>query len=724
MVGAVLSVWTERLLVPVRAVLAGGTEAPPREPGQATPRRRRTAGPLAGVTAVYFLVTWFEMGRAITACTTDIIGHPGDATAGFTWFTWADRAAGPVPGFRHLTNAPFGESLGNPDQITAALPILAMWAFGRITTPFCAWNLLVLFGYLSSALTMFGLVRWLTRNTWAGFFAGFAVTYTPYHQLNAQGHVSYLLNFILTLVLWAFFAFWARPAPLRAVSLAVATAACAYIDGYFILLVAVLIVPAVTVAVLADSGPGRGGPVMRRRRLRGLAVSAGAGAVLLAPIAWVQYAYGRQIAVALACSRDAISREATVYSARPYEYLMPAPGNPLLPRSYATDLYTPSSLHGSNYTEAVVYVGLVVLVLAAVAWIRLWRHRRRGHDRLRGLPVPLVVTTMTATMLVAFLFSMPPDTTLAGLRLPLPTSLVIHLTAAWRVFARLYLVVDTCLVVIAGVGLWFVIRRLTPKRQGVVAVVAVSLAFADFLTGAAGAVWSASRAPAVYGWLRTRGDVRLVAEYPLAEPPSQGILDYLTYQQIDGKARFNTFRTDSPQRALHLSMLGLADAQTVPILRAVGVQLVLVHRTPGGAPGLRLLRRDRSRYNDDVRTYRVLPGRGASYAVVLSEGFHQPQLRDPLHSVIGTGTDGVLTLRPLPGGRKAQRVRVTLMARAPGRAEPVRIRQNGVVRWAGVVAGRPTRITFTADTARPVHVMPQYPVAGDTIRIWDMNVHP
>lgn len=725
MISAQMSVWAERFLMPVRAVFTGEVDAPPPDSREVAPRRRRrrAVGLLAGVTAVYFLVTWFYMGRAISSCTTEILGYPGDATAGLTWFTWADRSAGPVPGFRELTNAPFGESLGNPDQITAALPILAMWSLAHVTTPLCTWNLMVLFGYMSSALAMFGFMRWLTGNSWVGFVTGFMISYMPYHQQNALGHISYMLNFIFILFLWAFLRFWARPTVLRAVLMAVSVATCAYIDGYFILLGGVLAASVISAALIGEFTffRDRAGP--RKQRLKGLAVFAAAAGVLLLPIVWVQHVYGKEIAVALASSRDVISREATVYSARPYEYLMPAPGHPLLSKSY-TELYE-RTLHGSNYTESVVYVGLTVLILASMAWIRLWRHRRRVHDRLRGLSLPFIVATMTATMLTAFLFSLPPSTSLFGHRVPLPSSLVIQVTAAWRVFARLYLVVETCLVVVAGVGIWFVIRGRAPKRQCVVAVVTVLLTFAEFLTAASGVVWSPSQAPDVYRWLRTQNDVHLIAEYPLADPPSQGILDYLTYQQIDGKSRFNTFRSDSPQRLLHRNMLGLADAQTVPILRALGVQLVLVHRRPADAvPGLRRLRQDRSHYNDDdVWTYRILPGREAPYAVLAAEGFHLPMLGDPLHSFIGAGTHGVLRLQPMPGGRKPARVRVTLTARAPGAAEPVQIAQKGIVRWKGIVA-RPTRITFVADTALPIDVMPRYPRPGDTIQISDMSAAP
>ncbi|HUD10932.1 MAG TPA: hypothetical protein VMS08_00855 [Candidatus Saccharimonadia bacterium] len=691
----------------------------------ATPRRR-TLTLFIGVGLLFGLITWFYMGQALSDCKTAMLTDvPGDATAGLTWLTWLDKAS-PLPGFEHLTNAPFGESQLQPFQITSIFTIPTMWLLSKLTSPTCSWNLMVFLGYMSSALVMFAFIRWLTRNPWVALFAGFAITYTPYHQLNALGHLSYMFNAVLVLFIWSFFAFWRKPTVARAAIMALATASSVYLDGYFIMLGGVLAGSVLLTALLVDYFVFKHPRKYTWARVRGLLFYGLFFAICLTPIVLVEHYYSHTINTALSSSRNDINDETRTYSARAKEYLLPAANDPLLPASFAKYREKPSVLHGSNFTEDTIYVGVVVLALALFGWIWLIVNRKRSES-LRELPVLFIVLVLSGGLLAGFATSLQPHVYFFGHRIPTPSDIIIHLTSMWRVFARLYLVVETCLVAIASIGLYLLIRHWSTKRQIATVIVIIILVGLDFASASRARIWKFSWVPNVYSWLSTQSQVHTIAEYPLGEPPSQSISDYLTYQQVSGKAMINTSSSDSPERQLHLSIEGLADAQTIPVLRALGAQLVLEHHQKAGSiSGLTFLRFDRAHFNtspnqayDAVWTYRIDPGPVAAYVAIADLGFHDPVLSTTLHSEIGMGSHGVLTLQRL-GKAKSNSVQVSLSADAESGAKIVTFSQHGIVRWKGqVTTGTP--IQFNANPGVPIDIIPSQSNSYESIQIYDLQ---
>src|ERR1700683_531268 len=377
----------------------------------ATPRRR-TLTLFTGVSLLFALITWFYMGSALTSCNTHMLTTlPGDATAGLTWLTWADKSS-PIPGFTHLTNAPFGESLRQPFQITSVFTIPNMWLLAKLSTPVCAWNLMVFLGYMSSALITFAFIRWLTRNPWVALFAGFAITYTPYHILNALGHLSYLFSAVLMLFMWAFVAFWQRATAVRALLMALATAACFYLDGYFILLAGVLAGSVLVAALIGDTLVFKHPAEYVLRRLRGLLLYGVFLILLLLPIVAVQFHYAHTISTTLGSARNDITDASRTYSARVWYYLLPAANDPFFPASYGAFRTHPAVIHGTNFTESTNYVGLVVLVLAICLWVTIIR--RRPSATLRGIPITFLAGVTTVGLAAGFLTSLPPHETILG----------------------------------------------------------------------------------------------------------------------------------------------------------------------------------------------------------------------------------------------------------------------------------------------------------------------
>lgn len=682
--------------------------------------KRRVVTLFSSVFLLYALITLFYAGSALLKGHPFIIaGGPGDGTAGLTWLAWADQG-GPVPAaMSHLTNAPFGESLRDPFQITSFFNIMGMWVLESLFSSTAAWNCMVFIGYMSSAMTMFAFIRWLLKNPWIAFFAGFAVTYTPFHVINSHGHLSYLFNALFVLLIWAFMLFWQRPTTKRALLLASATAACAYLDGYFILLGGLLIVGLFLGGVIHDLFVKKQNASHLVKHLKGTAIYVGLTVLFLSPIALVQLKYASQISGTLASSRGDIGSEAEVYSARPYEYLLPADNHPFMPDGYSE--WRQSILHGSNFSESTLFIGVSVLTLAIFAWVWLLRNASR-RVLLQNHSLLFVLVVLSAAALVAFLFSLQPKVHVFGQAIPLPSWFVIHLTASWRVFARLYLVVDTCLVILGSIGLYLLIQKMRYKRQVLVVLAAIIVIFIELLTQSRAVSWNYFSAPDVYGWLKQQKTVKTIAEFPLGTPPSGTMSDYLTFQQIHGKSMVNTSRPDSPQRSLHLSIAGLEDAQTISVLRRLGVDLVLSHRAPSTSSELELIRQDDSHYNDDeVWTYRIKPGKKASHALVLDYGFHAPVLKKGLESRTNMGTKGTMRIEKLTD-KKAETVRASFKTKSTNEPQLITVSQQGVVRWQGMIGPEESLIDFDADTLLPIEITPYKAKSDKTISVYDMYV--
>lgn len=688
--------------------------------------RRQTVTTFAVATLVFAVITWAYVGNSLFTWGGMNIAssEPGDGTAGLTWLSWIDKG-GPVPDFTSLVNAPFGETLRDPFQITSMISITGMWFFSSLTgSSIFAWNMMVFIGFMSSALAMFAFIRWLLKNNWIAFFAACAVTFTPFHQMKSHGHLSYMFNFFFVLAIWAFFAFWRNPTKKNALLLAATTAVCAYQDGYFLLLGGTLIGSIIVGSFIADSLIFKKGTRFIIERLKGMAIYLIATFILVLPIVLVQLKYSGQIKSTLSTTRGDIGAEAHVYGARPLEYILPTDNHPLMPHDYS--LWREARLHGSNFTESTLYLGLLVIALAAVAWVLLFKYNLH-KVKLRGLPVPFILGVITFAMLCAFLISLPPTVTIFGQKLPLPSWFIIHITAVWRVFSRLYLVVDTCAVILASIGLYFATRNMKNKKRIAFILIATLITMVELITQSRALTWNYNTSPAVYNWLKTQSNVQIIAEYPLSEQPSLPAIRYLTYQQIHGKSLFNSSRTDSPQRTLRASMQGLADAQTLPILRTLGIDMVLSHYTEvKNIPGLELVRIDPSNYNDDkVWTYRILPGEKADWALVAAEGFHIPKLNEKTqHGIIPMGSHGVLQFQPLSDSakkHKSETVHVSLTARkASNKEQFVSFTQQGVVRWQGVINDT-TEISFDTDPSISVDVIPYKSTANTTIQLYNLK---
>ena len=200
----------------------------------------------------------------------------------------------------------------------------------------------------------------------------------------------------------------------------------------------------------------------------------------------------------------------------------------------------------------------------------------------------------------------------------MPSGVIVMLTASWRVFSRLYMVVEVGAVAMASLGLAAILGRLSTVRTRLLAtLILISLVLFEFLTFGPGrtpsfngrSMWNYDKAPRVYHQLASVDEVDTIAEYPLVEPPRNYYYNYLTYQLIHGKKLINTSRANSPQAQLRETLSDPRDPEVLPILRAMGVDRLFWHSSqPLEVEGLRLLEYDDVVANDPIWVYQLEAG--------------------------------------------------------------------------------------------------------------------
>ncbi len=676
----------------------------------------------ASVTVLFFLVSWLHMGPSLTHCNTVVLSKAGDHTAGIMYNSWV-RPGRPFLGHSTYTNYPYGENLWLPTSLSTQVMTTGHWVLSRLTNIVCAWNLMVLFGYMSSALLMFCFMRWLVKDSWVALFAAYATTYTPYHVFSSWGHLTWLYTGLFTLALWQFIALWRKPSRLKGLGLGATIGIGFYADGYFILIGALLLfsfwLAAISYAFF----------LLRRRfstiksQLQALSLASLISFVMLLPLGWANHHYAAQVTAYLGTIRGDIMFDAQTYSARLYMYFMPTKFFPVIGK-YAQDFQ--STYFKNDGFSGLLFLGFSVVALALFACWWLFRSARRSRSQATKVsPFLFVAWTALIFTILSVWFSLQPKSQLGSLTIYNPSYLVILLTPAWRVFGRLYVLVNLGFVTLAGLGLAELLRRYPARRWLLIglSLVILVLELRVFPASALGPTFDYTKAPAVYTWLHNNPEVRAVAEYPLDEQPQGKYLaHYHTFQVISGKPLLNSLSPNSPGMPLRRSIVGINDPQTLPVLRALGIDLVNIRPiTPLTAAGTAFDARQAALTNpeleriftDDheiykVDSFRIKAGRVADYALVIpSLNYAQIVLTSDGGAKYLVGNNIDLRIVKLPYSKSQAKSVVVSFDISSDSAREISIIQNGKVLWSGNISAPQQTLNFEASPDYPLTIYNQ-----------------
>lgn len=679
------------------------------------------------VLATIFLLvaSWYFMGTNLTSCSANTAALNSDSTGGIAWFQWAggndlswERTA--------MSNFPEGEETVRPFSVTSSLFTGFYRVLAALTTPVCGLNLLALLGYILTGLLMFGLARWLFKNFFIASFAAFAAAFVPYHQLKATGHLVYVYGAPFIAIIWAFLWFVSKPSYRRALLVAALTAAAFYTDGYFSLLAATLIGGLVVALLLRSTLKATltsGWVAVNfgyqqfykniKQYYKHLIAIGGIIFLFLIPVVLTVLSQGSKIQGSLSAARGDIRIEAMDYSVRGIQFVAPPHNSALFPNNVET--WQARSRH-SNISEGTLYAGYGVYILCALGLAFVLKRSIRSSLLVPNITYGAVILFVCVALGACLLLSMPPRITFFGQSIPTPSLVLIKLTANWRVLARFFLVIHPLLVVLAAAGLFGLRVKLKKKAFYGLLVLFSILLLAEYTpTAIRNSAHLYNDAPKVFVVMNQDPAVKAVAEYPL--------LDFIytpttfTFQQVHNKPVLNANDSGLIRSPLNQVLAGLANPQTLGILKARGISHVTTHGIDLSAlPGL-----EQYRAPDDsglrigmatLYTYKIADSvQPRATALVPQSGFDVAVVdtKQVTHHVLSR--PGTLAVVPTTNVNVEGKQQVSFTAvNYSSQSAHVVFSQNGTIVWEGAVENKqPVPISFqvlpgeiTVSTSAPI----------------------
>lgn len=506
-----------------------------------------------------------------TLCAYD---HPGDAMISI-WSTWVRLGAADGRWSLHhvpLVAAPEGVNLlQSPPEPATEWPQfwLARWV-GDVR----AYNIHLWLTFPLAAATMALFVWELTHQPAAAIVSGLLYACSPYHFAHTM-QLSLASIQWLPLGLWSWVWLAQAPSAKRALGHALCLGLLVWTTAYYGFVFA--IASLVTVPILTWQARGIRS---RPRRFLGwglcavlgtLAVSLGFyRAFFVEAVARLSLTFTERYAWPL--------KHLFVYSAKPWDYLVPSVHHPWWGRAIAP--FVTAHLYGSNVAEQTLYVGYGVLGLAGVAGLAAWRRRVSATT----------VGVLAAIGLIGLWCSGPPFIPLGPFRIEddgivatsvlyFPSMALHQLFPVFRVYARVGLLVLLAGTALAGIGWAQWQQRLStarhPVRGRIGLVIMAMLLILDYAV--AMPCVTVGRPPAVYAWLAQQPGDPLIAEYPFLPSTHAFHAEYLFYQRTHGKRMVNGAFEQTPTGRQRLALADLADPAVPAKLRTLGVQLVIVH---------------------------------------------------------------------------------------------------------------------------------------------------
>lgn len=432
-------------------------------------------------------------------------------------------------------------------------------------------TLFTLLGYTLSGAAMFVLARRVTGSAPAALVAGFAFAFHPFAIAKGEGHLHFVHGWPIVLMLWRMLEVVEAPTRRNGLWAGAATALAMWFTPYYVLIAGVGFAAAALVALLLGWSRGTLGA-----HVRSIAWASAVVVALVASLGALQLLAGGGEAGGL---RTQSLSELTVYSARLHEFVVPDRDNLLV----ETGPFLEARLHGSNFSENSLYLGLSVLALALVAAGALAGGLRRSWRAALADRIGAGTAMGGVIALVAVAFSAPPQITVGGTLVPAPAWFVYQLTSTWRVYSRFVVLVMAGVALLAAVGVARLLVRRSPRAAGAITALLLVVVAVDLWARPKGVVTTPG-VPAVYTALREQPPGG-VAEYPI-QPGSLPDATAIWFQQAHGKPILNGFPAGTDDESRKIELNELADRETAGDLAAFGMRYVLVRSNyQGGRPG-------------------------------------------------------------------------------------------------------------------------------------------
>lgn len=609
-----------------RAAEAPGVTAG--EPAARASRSEPTAGlwkalsrvpPELPIFLLYLLLAAYLTWPVLRSFNHNFYGFPSD-NLGTMWGWWWSRNAGSfgaTPSFSPLIGYPFGQQLAPwTGEIVSDLFVRFMLLFAPQTF---VYNLIITTSFALAGVTMYFLVRYVTVDRRVAFFGGIAYLVGAFHAVHAMLFVNLSMVQWMPLYILALLVFMKKPVARNALLLFLASLLVVGTSVHYGLFMAVFTIAfllgrfaylRIRQARLLKSGEiAAREPVVLNRKTLLLSLLV---VLLVVAVVFPLFLLGnRRISQAgnwPTRSTPGGKRELETDrggSASPLAYLLPEKENFFL--GPITRKLAPERV---NSYENSLYLGVSLMALAGY-WLVIsalaWRseRKRRSPDREPAKDEPgaaagqgaargvgresrvgpggageaverkALTWGLMAAAAVAFILSMPPYFDVGLTKVPLP-SIILHYTVPWlRWYMRFGVVVIICVILLACLGLSYLLRS-QGKTTGWLALVffTVFLFLEMTIVPPLRYFTIADSPPGVFNAIAGM-DVRAQVIYPAFEPGFFNAQRYLLYQEYTKKPMLNGGLENSDGEALRRTVYNPFNPQTPGILRRFGVTHVI-----------------------------------------------------------------------------------------------------------------------------------------------------
>ncbi|MEW6101147.1 MAG: hypothetical protein AB1481_02515 [Candidatus Omnitrophota bacterium] len=254
-------------------------------------------------------------------------------------------------------------------------------------------------------------------------------------------------------------------------------------------------------------------------------------------------------------------------SAKPLSYFLPSPMHPVFGKF--TERLVGSSLYGMSFTEHVLYLGWVGIILAFIAI----RSTKGKNEHGEGFYIRFFLLLA----LVSWLFSQPPWWKMGPVKIYMPSFFMYKIIPMYRAYCRFGIMVMFSVAVLAAFGFKYIIEKYKNKKARVgLAMIFCGLVLFEFWNYPPLRVIDVSVAPEVYSWINSRAGDFAIAEYPLdVNSPNEF---YKFYQTKHGKKMIDGTVPGTSINEISRSLVNLSELDTAKALRWMEVRYALVHR--------------------------------------------------------------------------------------------------------------------------------------------------
>ena len=527
---------------------------------------------------VLVFVLFYILHFWLTIVAPDVLyGGPGDHTAGLIWL-YDNSPTTPWWKFTNASGYPWGDDLWSPLFVTGQIGYVLFWIFSKLFGGAVAgYNTYIALGLLLSYAIgyLFIYKRHIKQPFIASLLALLFVASPAMLSVIAVGHPSYVFApFYVILTIWLILKLIETHSWKLSLLAGLVIGSTVIFDPYFVLMVPALAATFLVCLALFNWNKIRQIPI--KSLLIKMSLVVGGALIVVIPAFIYVISQADSIAAISSSSRSPIREDAYAYSARPEDFVLPAVDNPLtLP---VLNKFKLNTFHGSDPTFT-LYVGAFVLIamIVSVVW---WLRRRDYNDHdARKLALSFLVVA-----LVAFALSLPPTLNMFGINVPMPSWAITHFASIWRVFARFFFIVQPMIILFIVVTFAAYLKYRKPSVRSkrliyIIAAILIVVTLIDYLPRnpfEASNFWTyAKDLPVSYQELK-KDKYSVIAEYPMREQPYYKGSLYLTGQHVHNKKMVNAYSPTNAQVLVRLNIIDLNNPQTIPVLRYMGVDTLVV----------------------------------------------------------------------------------------------------------------------------------------------------